>query len=43
MSCLMERLTASITGGDDEAKAMTNAFLEKRVAKAAALSGESER
>src|ERR1700730_15540345 len=40
---LLESLMAAITIGDDEAKARVNAFLEKRVAKVAHRSGESER
>ena len=40
---LLESLMAAITVGDDEAKARVNAFLEKRVAKVAHPSGESER
>ena len=40
---LLESLMAAITVGDDEAKARVNAFLEKRIAKVAHHSGESER
>jgi enoyl-CoA hydratase/carnithine racemase len=40
---LLESLMAAITIGDDEAKVRVNAFLEKRAAKVAAGSGESER
>jgi enoyl-CoA hydratase/carnithine racemase len=40
---LLESLMATITLGDDEAKARVNAFLEKRVPKVAHLTGEGER
>jgi enoyl-CoA hydratase/carnithine racemase len=40
---LLESLMAAITVGDDEAKARVNAFFEKRVAKVAHPSGDSER
>jgi (methylthio)acryloyl-CoA hydratase len=40
---LLESLMAAITVGDDEAKERVNAFFEKRVAKVAHPTGESER